>query len=69
MKERKTNKMSEFSFTLQNGSKFIPWVESSQFKGEGGGRCVKMLKKRTKYPVKRVSGRKIIVASVSRFLK
>lgn len=25
--------------------------------------------KRTKYPVKRVSGRKIIVASVSRFLK
>ena len=68
MKERKTNKMSEFSFTLQNGSKFIPWVELSQFKGSGR-RCVKMEKKRTKYPVKRVSGRKMIVASVSRFLK
>ena len=35
MRERKTNKMSEFSFTLQNGSKFIPWVESSQSKWEG----------------------------------
>ena len=44
MKERKTNKMSKFLFMLQNGSKFIPWFESSHFKGEVGG-CVKMEKK------------------------
>ena len=62
MRGRKTNKMSEFSFTLQNGSKFIPWAESSQFRGKRDGRNAQSI------PL-RVSGRKIIVASVSRFLK